>query len=329
MCLAFIAFSLPLFAQNLAAQTTQDTLQIRFQGRNQVFIIGKSLKSLTAYHRADSLKSLFFADLKKSVESGTFSEIPKRIHYFVNQQGKRRLKAEVNEDAAAKFDLQHEKNRMVLDLPPLHYTIYDLPQAVELHFFLEDSTVFEAAVATELKPALQRLEKDRKKLTGLTAYKVEKNGFGYESRNPKPKSWISVEVVPAAGGMLLGNQPSPLISYDIFLSMPGQFIRSNDLRLGFSYNAFVLTEFSNGQFRKINPGEFWHGSLQFNYQKEKSGWFGVSAGQLDNTHANGLKNNAFKWGLISTYGPNILGIDIVHLSRKTQLLMLTFKRSFI
>ena len=55
MCLAFIAFTFPALAQQAATfSADQDTVLIRLQGRNQVHIIGKKLRTLASYQRADS-----------------------------------------------------------------------------------------------------------------------------------------------------------------------------------------------------------------------------------------------------------------------------------
>ena len=331
MCLAFIAFTFPGLAQSNSVQNPQDTVHIRLQGRNQVLITGISLKYLADYQRADTLKALFFADLKKSLHGNTFPETPKRIHYFVNQQGKRRMKAEINEDAAAKFDLDYEKTRMLLDLPPLHYTIYDLPKNVEMHFYLEDSTAFEAAAQTGISPAIQLMNNDRKKLSGLTAYRLENTGFGFESRNPKKRASIQITTYAYIGATLIGNQLSPVISYDMFLNIPA----NSRFRLGFSYNGFVLTDFTDGQFRSVNPGMYWQGILQFNFKHDRNQWMGLSAGQISNLDANGFPENVFKGGIITHYNRNSLSLDAIFLDNKEtfklkqrrNLFMLTYRRT--
>jgi hypothetical protein len=335
MCLVFIAFSLPVWAQSPATPAGQDSLQIRLQGRNQVIITKKSLKALTEYKRADSLKTLFLVDLRKSFANNVFAETPKRMHYFVNQQGKRRLKAEINEDDAANFNLEYEKNRMKQDLPPLHYTIYDLPQNVEIHFFLEDTSALKVISETSLNGGVQVLEKDRKKLGGLTAYKLEKTGFGFEKHNRAPSREMHLEVVPSCGALLLGNQPSPLLGYEIYLTPPTiPRWSKNYYRLGFSYNLFVLTEFSEGQFRNVNPGDFWHGSLQFDFGTGKENWLGLTVGQISTWDPSGLPDKAFKFGLLANYGLNSFSFDAVNIEKykfgwgkRRQMIMISYKRT--
>jgi hypothetical protein len=322
MCLLFIAFTFRAQAQTT---TTQDTLQIKLQGRNQVLYTGNSLEKLTKYHRGDSLKTLFFADLEKTLAAGTFAELPKRIHYFVNQQGKRRLKAEINEDAATKFDLAYEKKRMELDLPPLHYTIYDLPRHVEIHFLLEDSAAFEMVNQTELNKAIKTLHKDRNKLTGLGTYQVEQVGFGFEKRKRKKRQNLTIESTASLGALLLGNQPSPLLSFDMFMTIP---LASNTvaIRLGGSYTGFMLTDFQDGRFGNINPGNFWDGSLQFSIDRSKNNWFGISFGQLSTEEPAGLPHNSFKFGLLTSFGENTLEYGFVDVSKNSVIQMITYKR---
>ena len=337
MCLASIAFTLPLWAQKSLDKTENDTLQIRLQGRNLVYITGKSLKALTEYKRADSLKTLFLEDLKKSFAANAFAENPKRIHYFVNQQGKRRLKAEVNEDDAAKFDLEFEKKRMRQDLPPLHYTIYDLPKNIEIHCFLEDTTALAWLRETSLNDGVKVLEKDRRKLTGLSSYRLEKTGFGFEKRNAHKRDELRIELQVGLGALLFGNQPSPLIGYDIWVTLPHiPKASTNNFRLGFSYNAFVLTDFSEGQFRSVNPGSYWSGMLQSNFGLQKDTWLGISAGQISTWDPSGLPKNAFKTGLIVNYERNVISFDAIEVDKykfswgkRRQMYMVTYKRSIL
>src|SRR5688572_5745226 len=155
LCLIFIVFTFSAQAQTPNSQDQQDTLMVKLQDRSQVFLIGKSLKNLSDYKRADSLKALFFTDLEKSLAANNFPETPKRIHYFVNLAGKRRLKAEIPGETETSFDLDYEKKRMQLDLPALHYTIYDLPGNVEVHFFMADTTAFKTMRTTSLNSAIQ------------------------------------------------------------------------------------------------------------------------------------------------------------------------------
>ncbi|MBK0404813.1 hypothetical protein I5M27_17610 [Adhaeribacter sp. BT258] len=326
MCLAFIALTFPLWAQTNTEQNPQDTVLIRLQGRNQVHIIGKRLRTLATYERADSLKAYFFSDLNKSLQNGSFPEMPKRIHYFVSQQGKRRLKAEINEEFAAKFDLGYEKTRMNLDLPPLHYTIYDLPENVEIHFFLEDSAATELAATTMLSPALQAVKKEGKKANLLSTYRLEKTGFGFENRNPKKNKVITLEFNGGLGGMLFGSQLSPVISYDLYITLPSRRFLKH--RFGASYNGFLLTDFKEGKFENLNTGTSLKGYYQFkiNSTGQHDSWFGLSAGYVGTDKSTGLKRNEFIWGLISTQGRNSFSADMIPLGNKEAFLLFTYKR---
>jgi len=337
MCLVFIAFSLPLFAQTPEPAASSDTLQIRLQGRNQVFITGKSLRGLAEYKSADSLKTIFFTDLEKALNSAAFPETPKRIYYFVNQQGKRRLKAELNEDLTTKLDLPYEKTRMILDLPPLHYTIYDLAKNVDIHFFLEDTSAFSVAANTSLNGGVQVMEKDRKKLRGLSTYRLEKTGFGFESRNPSKTTHFSTEAQAYIGGLLIGSMPSPVISYD-FIFRITQKPKTNKVqfRAGFSYSAFVITEFKDNQFQNVNPGSYWHLLLQTNLGFERDSWFGITGGQFSTNNNIGLPENAFKFGLQANFDRNSFSFESINLEkysfkfgRHKQLHMFTYRRSIL
>src|SRR6478736_95693 len=339
LCLLFTAFSEPVFAQTPPpAQLQQDTLIVKLRNRNQVFIIGRSLKQLADYQRADTLKTWFFADLERTLAANQFSETPKRIYYLVNQTGKRRLKAEISGESEPVFNLEMEKKRLIQDLPPFHYTIYDLPKNVELHFFLEDTTAFALAANTNLAAAIQELNKDKKKLTGLSVYRLEQGGLGFIKQTPKRNTRTGIEGLGYLGAMLLGNQLSPVISYDLFLTLnhtPATFV--NNLRLGFSYTPFVLSSFEDGQFKNFNPGNYWHIILQSNAGLEKNTWFGISAGQVKTLNPIGIPESGFKWGLVVNHNRDCFSYDIIDLEKRSffksgrhkQLLLFTYRRSIL
>lgn len=339
LCLLFIAYSVPVSAQNQPAPAAalQDTLMIKLQNRNQVYIINRSLQRLTDYERADSLKNYFFADLEKTLAANDFPETPKRVYYLVSQAGKRRLKAEIPGETEPQFDLDFEKKRLTQDLPPLHYTIYDLARNVEIHYFLEDTSAVKMAANTPLSPAFAELKKDRKKLIGLTSYKLERGAQGFENRNPHRKTQFKIEVLSYLGAMLIGSQPSPLISFDVFASLgknPGSAL--NHFRLGYSHNAFVLSDFKEGRFENINPGTYWHGILQSNMGLGKDNWLGITAGQFYTSNPNGLPNRAFKWGLMLNHNRDSFGFDGIELEpfkfqsgRRKQMYLFTYRRSIL
>ncbi len=339
MCLASIAFSVPLWAQTPEPSASADTLIIRLDGRNQVFITGKSLRNVAGYKRADSLKTIFFTDLETALKSGSFPETPKRIHYFVSQQGKRRLKAELNEDVAAKLDLPYEKNRMVLDLPPLHFTVYDLAQNIEIHFFLEDLDATGIAANTSLNAAVEALEKDRKKHIGLSTYRLEKTGFGFESRNPSKTTHFSTEGQAYIGVLLLGSMPSPLVSYDFIFRITQQ-PRSGrtQFRFGFSYNGFIVSDFKDGRFQNINPGSYWHLLFQTNLGFERDNWFGITGGQFSTQEEIGLPKDALKFGLQANFDRDCFSFESINLEkfswkfnfeRRKQMYMFSYRRSIL
>lgn len=338
LCLLFIAVSEPAFAQTQPpAELQKDTLIIKLRNRNQVFIIGRSLKELAQYQRADSLKNWFFEDLKRTLAANDFPETPKRIYYLVNQSGKRRLKAEIPGESEPVFNLEMEKKRLVQDLPPFHYTIYDLPKNVELHFFLEDTAAFEIAENTNLTAAFQELHKDKKKLTGLSVYRLEQGGLGFEKRNPARRTQFSTEALGYIGAALIGSTPSPVISYDFIFSFSKKPRASKtQFRFGFSYNAYVLTEFKDNQFQNVNPGSYWHGLIQNNLGLANNYWFGITGGQFSTKNDIGIPNNAFKFGLQANLDRDCFSFETVELEkytfkfgRRNQLYLFTYRRSIL
>jgi hypothetical protein len=150
-------------ASNQQISPLQDTLALHLGGTSRIFITGRTLREISTYTKADSLKELFLDDFEKLYKGQSQTEIPQVIHYLVHGSGKRRMKVGTDMYNDVPFDLAKEKQRLNLDLPKWEYTIYDLAREIEIHFYLEDSNQLSLLDDVSLSEAIQRSRLNAKK----------------------------------------------------------------------------------------------------------------------------------------------------------------------
>ena len=327
-CWALFAHILPLAAQFQTSpaqyfnnpnfpEILQDTLVIRLQDTNQIHLTGATLTELATYERADSLKQFFFADLEKAFDQQVFSELPQRLHYLVNADGKRRLKADFSDPSAEKFDLEHEKKRLYLDLPQTHYTVYDLKTNVQLHFYLQDSTSIALIKEAQIKPALQEMAQDEKKLKKFVKYTVEKQGDVLKANPTRGSTVDMLEVGPLLGVSLIGNQLSPTLGAYVNLILQNRYSIPR-YKFGMQYYGFILPSESGYNFREVNPGSMFDLICGVNAAShdKKVQWVGVSVGLTDKTRNDILPKHAFKSGFFVERGAFIYSAEGIKTSSK-------------
>ncbi|RYG38971.1 MAG: hypothetical protein EOO01_29450 [Chitinophagaceae bacterium] len=332
---AFFAQILPLAAQTNTPELIQDTLVIRLEGRNQIHITSQSLKKLTEYERADSLKQFFFTDLQKALSAGVFTEMPQRLHYLVSPDGKRRLKAEINPEPE-KFDLKREANRLRLDLPQNHYTVYDLKNDVQMHFFMEDSASLELVENARIKPALQEIAQEEKKLKKHYKYTVEKQGEVYTTKGSEGNKLDMITAEPIFGVGLIGNQLTPVLGATLKLTLHDKYALPK-YQFGLHYYGFNLPAEPGYRFRDVNLGSITDFSFGVNASRKEGNtrWIGIQAGMVNEIHNNLLPDKALKTGIFISQGTLTYGIDVIKTDRgfkfdgdQSGIYMFTIKTNF-
>ncbi len=314
-CWALFAQILPLAAQqnnHKIPEVLQDTLVIKLQDRNQIHVTGTTLTELAKYERADSLKQLFLQDLETGFTHGSFAELPQRLHYLVSADGKRRLKAEFTDPAEDKFNLEHEKNRLRLDLPRNHFTVYDLKTNVQTHYYLQDSAALQELANTRIKPALDEAAQEDKKLKKFVKYTVEKQGDLYMGKGTAGNKTDMLSLEPLLGLGLIGNQPSPVFGATIKITLHDKYAVPR-YQLGYNYFGVILPALPESSFKDVNPGSMFDIFFAINTTRVvgKINWLGISGGMTNETRNKILPDHAFKAGFLFSHKSLTYSLDFI------------------
>jgi hypothetical protein len=323
-----------VLAQAANAQETSkepgDTVIIYLEGRNQVHITGMRLERIHEYKRADSLMSLFMTDVAKAFEKGALTGENRNVHYLVAATGQRRLKISADPYTEEAFDIEREKKRMELDLPPYQYTIYDLPENVEITFYLEDTTKLALISNIEIDMALKKVS-EADDLKNITRMNVKRENGQLVATGKRPKPSDSIELAPWLGVMMIGNSPSPMWSADLALHLRNKY-GVPYLRTGVSYSSFALVNYSDAKFTNLRVGDEISAFVLFNLGTGRRNvhWFGAEVGYVSIYNKSTPFRNGVSFGILTTYDKVVLSLGaLVPMNdRKNALPTLTLKMPF-
>lgn len=302
---ACLAFSQKTNAQQTIVQK-QDTLTIQIQGKSQLHILGKSMKEIAKYERADSLKNLFVEDYNKALKNNSISSSTHRIHYLVGKDGQRRMKAAGDAYTEEPFDLELEKMRFRFNLPKIHYTIYDLKEDIQMHFYLEDSSVIDALKHFYISDAIKILSESKKDQRNNYNLGLYRDGLGLTINHRAGKRQIELAGKPILGLMLMGNDLSPVGGIDMGFTFSNKY-KEPTIRISYLWSNAVMfhdQEFNVNNARTIVMNEI---SFSGNMPRSKrERWAGMHVGIVTGLEKYGFPKRAEKFGWHIPLGDNII-----------------------
>jgi hypothetical protein len=308
-----------------------DTLIMNLQGSDKILFIGKYLRQMVRYQKADSLKMLFLNDFEKAVSEGSITKEVQRIHYFVHGSGKRRLKAETPEYTDSKVDVDYEIKRLNFDIPKYHYVIHDLSSrfGYELHIYINDpEQIRNILTAVNLNEAIHSKEIDKE--TIRTCYKVEINieDDNYKIRK-KTGSWKRM-ILPNGnfGISMLGNLVSPMLGANLeYIWLDKYAVGKNKIGLGFNVRPIVYM--NSGKITGISMVNSYDLILMHNNEKISHGesWTGLQVGFMKSNELSPF-NNAFKWGAVFEKPKYGFSFDFIRDRNRNMIYGVTFKLPF-
>ncbi|MBP6302146.1 MAG: hypothetical protein KBB37_02470 [Bacteroidia bacterium] len=284
-------------------KSMRDTLIIRLEGNNQVRIVAPSFGQLSTYKKADSLLTLFVADVQRANAGKEYSNWPQTMHYLVQAEGKRRLKMQNNEFTEQEFDLSKETYRLDENLPAYHYTVYDLGAALELHVYLESAdkiTLLQQHSVDSAVKALLKMKKERRRY-----YRMELNRENtvYTLGKTKSARQDAIEISPDINAYLIGNQWTPTIGFEAKLTFRNKYGVPN-ISVGGAMMSYVFSDFSAGKFNGFTHNIGYDGRVAFNMNStgSKPYWFGIEGGVIvgpEKGYTEGFKGTAYRYALIT------------------------------
>jgi hypothetical protein len=280
------------------AQTglNNDTIRMAPMKGAEVILTGNGLSRLTSNNNVEMLKNKFIQDYHESAKDREFPANAHTMIYLASEDGRRRIKAKADDDAT--LDVTKEIENFSRNLPPYHYTIYDLANKFEYHIYLKDPQQLDELAGINLAQIiLDALSKDHPDLkhNNQAIINYTDNSWLMKLHNKKVDM---IYITSPVGIALLNNQWSPTIGLDLDLKFTNRY-GQGVFKFGTSINFQVQTDYSNLEFSNINLLTGTSGHFMFNLSKggDKETWFGLSFGKM-RSEKGGPLDNVWKGGLI-------------------------------
>ena len=296
----------------------QDSIIISVQPGLKIILTGQSLKDLLKYKRSDSLIQLFLSDFSLAAERKAVVN-SRAVHYVVNANGKRRLKAENEDFQEPAFNLVKEAKAMTMELPPLAYYIYDVQAATEIQIFttspeklktLADLNLADLLIAQKIKGA---------ELRRTRSYVLQRTDSDWKgtARIFAPKDAIVFS--PLFGLSVIGSKLSPETGFKLSLLQSDRYDRPK-WSAGLSHNLNVLSSYDKGAFSDIQDVQSMNAFFMATARGSEEGlWRSVGAQLGYVFKSTGVLNNSIKFGLFTTFKGYQLGFNTYFLRNEEVL----------
>lgn len=292
-----------------------DTIVVNLKQNNKVLIVGSSIKKLKDFGpAADRLKTSFLNDINKAFTEQSIYPTAKEVHYFVQDENKRRIKAEAAEYSDKRVDVAFEILRLKLDLPKYSYTIYNLNNGVRMMVFMNHpDSLLPQLGEVSLNEAIATATKDKKEIRKNYKLEISTDSNYYRVSNKLSARADILEVNPYFGLTLLGNTFSPVVGAQMDLRFTNKY-GIGKYRFGLGMTGLTMVERINGDISAVNLITTYEARVMYNVSprvRGKSYWLGIQGGVLKTTNG-GKLDNAVKFGFATEgLGPLGWSIDFV------------------
>jgi hypothetical protein len=296
-----LAFTFPLFAQE---KKPQDTVYITPFAGCKVVLVGNGVTKLLKENNLEVLKNKFIEDYRESAKSKDFPAEAKSIIYLASQDGRRRLKAMPDEDLP--LNIEAEIKSFKNDLPPFHYTIYDLTKNFEYHIYVKDTSNLNQLYNTDLSVALKQTPDNSiigiKRSRAIVIEPTATAGWIISRSNTDRKDYLILS--PVFGVSLINSSFSPNFGFDVNIQTQTKYGKPN-LKFGVAYRYNVLADYENKTFSNFYRFDNLDLFVLENVSLNKDVyWFGLSLGRyytdkVFGSARNGTLDKAWKFGFVS------------------------------
>jgi hypothetical protein len=294
-----------------AQKPLSDTIAITPFPDSKVLLIGPDMNKLVKENNFELLKNGFITDMKESAKDADFPANAKEAIYLVAADGRRRIKAKPEE--LTPFDTDKEISTFSAGLPPVHYTIYDLRNAMEYHIYLKDPQQLDLLSAINFTTIQMPVEAQGKSVSKVTKLEVERENNEWQVIAPRPIRSATLELYAGFNASLFNSTLSPGISGHVdFLFLTKH--RTPRYKIGTAFTLNALGEFQDYKFKNLHLARGVDIRLMKNYYTDNSRplWYGILIGHirraenLDSLPSRSLSNR-FKFGIAADKGH--LGVE--------------------
>lgn len=296
-----IALLLSTTANAQTNQPIQDTILTTLQSGEKILFIGDDLMNMRNYQKADSIKVLFLTDWTKAIETGQLNYDMQKVHYFVNENGVRRLKAEDISFSNLTVDVSAEIKRLKLNLPKYCLTLYDIKEGFRLEIYTNNPESLKTNLEnTNIDLATQLALTSKRQSRRYFSIYLEQEGAKFNITQKNTNCESSFEVSPLFGLTLLGRTPSPVIGVLSYFSLYSKY-GAPFMRLGFAYTGTSIINFTENAIAYdalISSNEI---RIMINTASHspnvRPNWMGVSGGYVTCSDKANLFHDSYKFGI--------------------------------
>lgn len=322
-CWACIALIFPALAQREESLPgdLKDTLVLHLGGGNQLRIMGSSMEDIMQYNFADSLKTLFLADLQKALDQAGSKELPREVYYLFAGQPKRRIKMKT-EEYAEDFDLNREVFRLQQNLPKHELNLYDLQHNMQMQAYVQDEKALQELATANVLQALTYLKSMRKEVRRHYRYDLRQQLDGFVSLSKQRNHISALEIKPSIGTILIGNVFTPVIGSSLSFNYRDKYNREV-FKAGLSLSGYFFTDFAGGKFNKVysNTASGLFFMVNANERSKQPYYFGVEGGVISKSNnSDGVfRGNPFYLSFLTEYKGFQYSFGYIHYTAKQSL----------
>ncbi len=323
------AFTFQTFAQE---NKQQDSIYITPFAGCKIVLVGKSIDKLLKENNLEVLKNKFIEDYRESAKDKDFPAGAKCMIYLASQDGRRRLKAAPDENMP--LNIEQEMTIFKSDLPPFHYTIYDLTKAFEYHIYVKDPEDLQKLATVNCTQLLAHATgADALKLKKYVSIEVGPTDTGFAIQQQRRNGMDAISLSGFVGAGLINSSFAPTIGLDVEFIKLNKYRKAN-FKVGSSYSFNVMADYQNKSF--YNFYKFHSQDLHFlkNLSHTKEDFFlGLSIGKyftdkLFGSAMNGSLDKAWKFGVINQFKSFGIAYDFIYDKNKTRNAAITLRYYF-
>lgn len=295
-----LAWTVPSLAQDDKKEV--DSVYITPFAGARIILVGKGMEKLLKENNLEVLKNKFIQDYQESAKDKDFPATAKNIIYLAGADGKRRLKA--IPDEVAPVNVKEEIKAFNSNLPPFHYTIYDLMKDYQYHIYLNGPEELDKLKAIDCIKLIAGAKKEKNQLGIKWARSTEIVPVDtvYFFKNFKGGHPDRIALATTMGIGLINSSFSPNLGADFYFERVNKYGQPN-YQIGVSFSSYILANYENKSFTSFYPISSYSLFYLKNYG---STGLGLSVGKfLDGTGEpsvnHGSLNKAWKVGIISQY----------------------------
>lgn len=317
----FLLYLPTMYAQNgNRLSDFRDTLAIKPNADIQIFFIGNTLEKMAKYKKADSLKTLLIDDWEKAKQESSYPAASKTTHYFVDPNGKRRLKAESDDYQEPALDIRKEIRSLRLNLPLYEFIIYDLANNYEIHVYLNKPEQLVALKNISLNEAIFSIAGNAQAQRRYYRVDLENINGQWKMSQHFSSRKLEIGVTSCINLSVFGSQLSPgiimggcLTLYDkraIPLYGIDLLYNTNFVGGDLNYNWGSINYIESIDLRILS-----NISYKGKYRTRRTGsgdWLGVNFGYMLPSGTNDLLDNKFKYGISLYFNRFNLTLDGIY-----------------